>query len=147
MPPQLQRMKSEDLLATVFPDQVACAENLVGERQIPDHPLVAQTLHDCLHEAMDIEGLERLLKMLESGEIHIVARDLTAPSPLAAEILNARPYAYLDDAPLEERRTQAVQSRRWGDAETTTILAGSMPTRSRRYARKPGRKRAIRRTA
>ena len=119
VPPQLQRMKSEDLLATVFPDQVACAENLVGERQIPDHPLVAQTLHDCLHEAMDIEGLERLLKMLESGEIHIVARDLTAPSPLAAEILNARPYAYLDDAPLEERRTQAVQSRRWGDAETT----------------------------
>jgi ATP-dependent Lhr-like helicase len=119
VPPQLQRMKSEDLLATVFPDQVACAENLVGERQIPEHPLVAQTLHDCLHEAMDIDGLERLLKMLESGEIHIVARDLTAPSPLAAEILNARPYAYLDDAPLEERRTQAVQSRRWGDAETT----------------------------
>ena len=118
-PPQLQRMKSEDLLATVFPDQVACLENLVGERQIPDHPLVAQTLHDCLHEAMDIDGLERLLKMLENGEIHIVARDLTAPSPLAAEILNARPYAYLDDAPLEERRTQAVQSRRWGDAETT----------------------------
>ncbi len=119
VPPQLQRMKSEDLLASVFPDQVACAENLVGERQIPEHPLVAQTLHDCLHEAMDIDGLERLLKMLESGEIHIVARDLTAPSPLAAEILNARPYAYLDDAPLEERRTQAVQSRRWGDAETT----------------------------
>ncbi|MDR3388083.1 MAG: DEAD/DEAH box helicase [Rudaea sp.] len=119
VPPQLQRMKSEDLLATVFPDQVACAENLVGERQIPDHPLVAQTLRDCLHGAMDIKGLERLLKMLESGEIHIVARDLTAPSPLAAEILNARPYAYLDDAPLEERRTQAVQSRRWGDAETT----------------------------
>ncbi|MEO8803309.1 MAG: DEAD/DEAH box helicase [Rudaea sp.] len=119
VPPQLQRMKSEDLLATVFPDQVACAENLVGERQVPDHPLVEQTLHDCLHEAMDIEGLESLLKRLESGEIHIVARDLTAPSPLAAEILNARPYAYLDDAPLEERRAQAVQSRRWGDVQTT----------------------------
>jgi len=117
--PQLQRMKSEDLLATVFPDQVACLENIVGERQIPDHPLVAQTLHDCLHEAMDIEGLERLLRGLESGEIHIVARDLTAPSPLAAEVLTARPYAYLDDAPLEERRTLAVQSRRWGDAEST----------------------------
>jgi ATP-dependent helicase Lhr and Lhr-like helicase len=119
VPPQLQRMKSEDLLATVFPDQVACLENIVGERQIPDHPLVAQTMHDCLHEAMDIEGLERLLRGLESGEIHIVCRDLTAPSPLAAEILNAKPYAYLDDAPLEERRTQAVQSRRWGDAENT----------------------------
>ncbi|HSC10489.1 MAG TPA: ATP-dependent DNA helicase, partial [Rhodanobacteraceae bacterium] len=119
VPPQLQRMKSEDLLATVFPDQVACAENLVGEREIPEHPLVAQTLHDCLHEAMDIAGLERLLQSFESGEIHIVCRDLTAPSPLAAEILNARPYAYLDDAPLEERRTQAVMSRRWGDIDST----------------------------
>ena len=117
--PQLQRMKSEDLLATVFPDQVACAENLVGERQIPDHPLVAQTLFDCLHEAMDIEGLEHLLKKLESGQIHFVCRDLTAPSPLAAEVLSARPYAYLDDAPLEERRTQAVMSRRWGDIDST----------------------------
>ena len=119
VPPQLQRMKSEDLLATVFPDQVACLENIVGERQIPDHPLVTQTLRDCLFEAMDIEGLERLLRRLESGEIHFVCRDLTAPSPLAAEVLGARPYAFLDDAPLEERRTQAVLSRRWGDIETT----------------------------
>jgi ATP-dependent Lhr-like helicase len=119
VPPQLQRMKSEDLLATVFPDQVACAENIVGERQIPEHPLVAQTLHDCLHEAMDIEGLEALLRRLESEQIRFVCRDLTAPSPLAAEVLNARPYSFLDDAPLEERRTQAVMSRRWGDFETT----------------------------
>ena len=119
VPPQLQRMKSEDLLATVFPDQVACLENIVGERQIPDHPLVAQTLYDCLHQAMDIEGLEALLRRLESGQIHFVCRDLTAPSPLAAEILNARPYAFLDDAPLEERRTQAVMSRRWGDIDST----------------------------
>ncbi|MGA9343420.1 MAG: DEAD/DEAH box helicase [Rhodanobacteraceae bacterium] len=116
--PQIQRMKSEDLLATVFPDQVACAENLAGERQIPDHPLVAQTLHDCLNEAMDVDGLIDLLRALESGEVHFVARDLTEPSPLAAEVLGARPYAYLDDAPLEERRTQAVSSRRWVDAET-----------------------------
>ncbi|HSM99561.1 MAG TPA: DEAD/DEAH box helicase, partial [Rudaea sp.] len=119
VPPQLQRMKSEDLLAAVFPDQVACLENIVGERQIPDHPLVAQTLHDCLHEAMDIEGLEALLRKLEAGQIRFVCRDLTAPSPLAAEVLTARPYAFLDDAPLEERRTQAVMSRRWGDIETT----------------------------
>jgi ATP-dependent helicase Lhr and Lhr-like helicase len=118
-PPQLQRMKSEDLLASVFPDQVACQENIVGERQIPDHPLVAQTMHDCLNGAMDIEGLEKLLRRVESGEIHFVCRDLTAPSPLAAEVLTARPYAFLDDAPLEERRTQAVMSRRWGDFETT----------------------------
>ena len=97
----------------MFPDQVACAENLVGEREIPDHPLVRQTIADCLDEAMDIDGLERLLRGLESGAIRVVARDLTEPSPLALEVLSARPYAYLDDAPLEERRTQAVMSRRW----------------------------------
>ncbi|WP_460811590.1 DEAD/DEAH box helicase [Luteimonas pelagia] len=112
--PQLQRMRSEDLLATVFPDQVACLENVVGEREVPDHPLVAQTLHDCLHEAMDVDGWLALLRGLESGGIEIVARDLTAPSPFAAEALGARPYAFLDDAPLEERRTQAVATRRPG---------------------------------
>ncbi|WP_184409217.1 DEAD/DEAH box helicase [Xanthomonas sp. 3075] len=111
--PQLQRMKSEDLLATVFPDQVACAENLVGEREVPDHPLVMQTLDDCLHQAMDSEGWLQVLRGLESGAITLVARDLAAPSPLAAEALNARPYAFLDDAPLEERRTQAVQNRHY----------------------------------
>ena len=108
-PPQLQRMKSEDLLAAVFPDQVACLENIVGERQIPDHPLVAQTLHDCLREAMDVDGLLRLLRQLEGGAIRLVARDLAAPSPLAGAVLNAAPYAFLDDAPLEERRTRAVR--------------------------------------
>jgi len=119
VPPQLQRMKSEDLLATVFPDQVACLENIVGERKIPEHPLVAQTMHDCLYEAMDLAGLEKLLKRVEAGEVRFFCRDLTAPSPLAAEVLTARPYAYLDDAPLEERRTQAVMSRQWGDVNTT----------------------------
>ncbi len=109
VPPQLQRMKSEDLLAAVFPDQVACLENIVGERQIPDHPLVAQTLHDCLREAMDVDGLLRLLRRLEDGAIRLVARDLAAPSPLAGAVLNAAPYAFLDDAPLEERRTRAVR--------------------------------------
>ncbi|KAF1723062.1 DEAD/DEAH box helicase [Pseudoxanthomonas wuyuanensis] len=122
VPPQLQRMKSEDLLATVFPDQVACAENLVGEREVPDHPLVGQTLHDCLHEAMDADGWLQLLRRLEAGEVEVIARDIPAPSPLAAEALNARPYAYLDDAPLEERRTQAVQSRRYADPENTDDL-------------------------
>jgi ATP-dependent Lhr-like helicase len=113
VPPQLTRMAAEDLIAAVFPDQVACAENLVGEREIPDHPLVRQTLADCLGEAMDVAGLETLLAGLEAGEVRVVTRDLTEPSPLALEILSARPYAYLDDAPLEERRTQAVLSRRW----------------------------------
>ncbi|HEX7816805.1 DEAD/DEAH box helicase [Dyella sp.] len=123
VPPQLQRMKSEDLLATVFPDQVACLENIVGERQIPDHPLVNQTLYDCLREAMDVDGLLRVLRGLEAGSMRVVARDLTAPSPLASEVLTAAPYAYLDDAPLEERRTQAVQSRRGGEVEDAGDLA------------------------
>lgn len=116
--PQLQRMKSEDLLASVFPDQVACLENIVGEREVPDHPLVAQTLDDCLHEAMDSRGWLALLQRIESGEIALLARDLPAPSPLAMEVLGARPYAFLDDAPLEERRTQAVLNRRWADPES-----------------------------
>jgi ATP-dependent Lhr-like helicase len=122
VPPQLQRMNSEDLLATVFPDQVACQENIVGEREVPDHPLVAQTLDDCLHEAMDTEGWLALLRRMESGEVQVVARDLTAPSPFAAEALNARPYAFLDDAPLEERRTQAVMARRYADADSADDL-------------------------
>ncbi|MCS3399642.1 DEAD/DEAH box helicase [Burkholderia thailandensis] len=120
--PQLQRMKSEDLLATVFPDQVACAENIVGEREVPKHPLVDQTLDDCLHDAMDTEGWLALLRRIEAGGVALVARDLSAPSPLAAEILNAKPYAFLDDAPLEERRTQAVLARRWTDPESADDL-------------------------
>ncbi len=121
-PPQIQRMASEDLIAVLFPDQIACAENLSGPREIPDHPLVKQTLHDCLHEAMDLGGLQRLLEGLETGAIGVIARDLPAPSPLAAEILGARPYAFLDDAPLEERRTNAVAQRRWLDPETAADM-------------------------
>ena len=120
--PQIQRMRSEDLLATVFPDQVACLENIVGERVIPDHPLVAQTLDDCLHEAMDSEGWLALLRRIERGEVRRVQRDLPAPSPLAAEVLTARPYAFLDDAPLEERRTQAVLARRWSEPQSADDL-------------------------
>jgi ATP-dependent helicase Lhr and Lhr-like helicase len=108
----LQRMESENLLAAVFPDQLACLEHIVGDREVPDHPLVKQTIDDCLTEAMDIDGLENVLRKIESGEIRCIARDLPEPSPLASEILNARPYAFLDNAPLEERRTQAVYARR-----------------------------------
>jgi ATP-dependent Lhr-like helicase len=108
----LQRMESENLLAAVFPDQLACLEHIVGDREIPDHPLVMQTIDDCLTEAMDIDGLEEVLRRIEQGEIRCIARDLPEPSPLASEILNARPYAFLDNAPLEERRTQAVYTRR-----------------------------------
>ncbi|MDP9899079.1 DEAD/DEAH box helicase [Variovorax ginsengisoli] len=116
--PQLQRMRSEDLLAAVFPDQVACLENIVGEREVPEHPLVAQTMDDCLHDAMDADGWLALLRRMESGQVRVLARDLPGPSPLAMEALNARPYAFLDDAPLEERRTQAVQNRRYTDPES-----------------------------
>src|SRR5216117_1003602 len=111
----LQRMESENLLAAVFPDQLACQEHIVGDREIPDHPLVRQTIDDCLTEAMDIDGLEEVLSKIERGEIRCIARDLPEPSPLASEILNARPYAFLDNAPLEERRTQAVYTRRASD--------------------------------
>jgi ATP-dependent helicase Lhr and Lhr-like helicase len=122
VPPQLARMNAEDLIGAVFPDQIACAENLPGDREIPDHPLVRQAIGDSLMEAMDIEGLERLLKAIESGAVQIVARELTQPSPLALEILSARPYAFLDDAPLEERRTQAVMARRWISPEDASDL-------------------------
>ena len=123
VPPQFQRSDAEDLLAVVFPDQIACAENIVGERQVPDHPLVAQTLDDCLNDLMDISGLEQLLTRIASGEVRVEARDVTTPSPLAQEILTARPYAFLDDAPAEERRTLAVRSRHLMDIADATDLA------------------------
>jgi ATP-dependent Lhr-like helicase len=122
VPAPLLRQQAEDLIAVVFPDQLACLENIVGEREVPDHPLVEQTLRDCLTEAMDVEGLERLLKRIEAGELELIARDVIEPSPLAHEILKAQPYAFLDDAPLEERRTQAVSLRRWLDPETASDL-------------------------
>ena len=120
--PQLQRMAAEDLLALVFPDQLACAENLSGPIEVPAHPLVEQTVRDCLEEAMDIHGLERLLQSIERGERTLIAREMNEPSPLAQEILTAKPYAFLDDAPAEERRTLAVMNRRFLDAETAADL-------------------------
>jgi ATP-dependent helicase Lhr and Lhr-like helicase len=115
IPAPLQRMESENLLAAVFPDQLACLENMEGDRVIPHHPLVQQTIEDCLNEAMDIEGLIELLKRIENGRVKCLGLDLPEPSPLAHEILHAKPYAFLDNAPLEERRTQAVYTRRAGD--------------------------------
>ena len=111
VPPPIQRMRAEDLLASVFPDQVACAENLTGPIRIPDHPLVNETISNCLHEAMDVEGLKRVLEGLENGSIRKVAVENPMPSVFSHEILNANPYAFLDDAPLEERRARAVQLR------------------------------------
>ena len=120
--PQLQRMAADDLLALVFPDQVACAENLTGPVEIPAHPLVSQTIRDCLEEAMDLRGLESLLRSIERGERNLISCEMNEPSPLAQEILTAKPYAFLDDAPAEERRTLAVMNRRFLDAETAADL-------------------------
>ncbi|MCA9727973.1 MAG: DEAD/DEAH box helicase, partial [Candidatus Eisenbacteria bacterium] len=112
VPPPIQRMRADDLLAAVFPQQVACQENATGPIEAPEHPLVDQTLHDCLYEAMDTEGLRHVLEEIEAGRIRLHARDTTEPSPFTHEILNSKPYAYLDDAPLEERRARAITLRR-----------------------------------
>src|ERR1051326_9447277 len=112
VPPPIQRMRSDDLLAAVFPDQAACGDNIQGPICIPEHPLVKETIRDCLHEAMDIDGLKVILDGMAAGDIQTVAIDTAEPSPFSHEILNANPYAYLDDAPLEERRARAVQMRR-----------------------------------
>lgn len=112
VPPQIQRMRSDDLLASVFPDVAACQENIVGDIQIPDHPLVHEVMKDVLTEAMDLDGLKDLLRRMSEGSIRCVAVDTPVPSQFSHEILNANPYAYLDDAPLEERRARAVEMRR-----------------------------------
>ena len=112
VPVALQRMRAEDLLAAVFPEQVMCQDNRGGPVELPDHPLVKETIGDCLHEAMDVDGLGKILARIESGALETLAIDTPAPSPMAHEILNANPYAFLDDAPLEERRARAVSLRR-----------------------------------
>jgi len=111
VPAPIQRMRADDLLASVFPDQVACAENLTGPIRIPDHPLVKETIDNCLREAMDVDGLREILAAIEEGRIRAAAIDTAQASQFSHEILNANPYAFLDDAPLEERRTRAVQLR------------------------------------
>ncbi len=122
VPAPFQRNDAEDLVALVFPDQLACFENIQGEREVPDHPLVNQVLWDCLHELMDIDGLKHVLTDIEQQRIQVIARDLPTPSPMAHEILNARPYAFLDDAPAEERRALAVQQRRHMDPQTAADM-------------------------
>jgi len=112
VPPHLQRMRADDLLSAVFPAQTACQENVVGDIELPDQPLVRQTVDDCLYEAADLDGWLSVLRGLESGAIQVVGLDSREPSPFAHELLNASPYAFLDDAPLEERRARAVTMRR-----------------------------------
>ncbi|HYW25167.1 MAG TPA: helicase-related protein, partial [Terriglobales bacterium] len=112
-PPAIQRMESDDLMAAVFPTLAACQENVApGPIDIPDHPLVRETVNDCLREAMDVDALRDLLVEIEAGRVQVVLRDTVEPSVLAHEILNGRPFTFLDDAPLEERRSRAIQLRR-----------------------------------
>ncbi len=122
LPAPFQRADSEDLLAVVFPDQLACAENLSGQRQIPDHPLVAQTIGDCLHETMDVDGFLALLARIEEGAVEVLCCDLTAPSPLSHAILGARPYAFLDDGDAEGRRTRSISMDRLLDPKSAADL-------------------------
>jgi len=112
VPPNIQRMRADDLLAAVFPEALACPENLEGEIALSDHPLIRETMKDVLTEALDIEGLKRVLTDMGEGRIRCIAVDTPVPSQFSHEILNANPYAYLDDAPLEERRARAVEMRR-----------------------------------
>ncbi len=126
-PAQFQRQDAEDLIAVVFPDQLACPENLSGPPGIPDHPLVNQTLHDCLTDNMDVDGFEALLRRLEAGEIRVTTRDLSVPSPLSEEVINARPYAFLDDGEAEERRTRSVATGGPLDLEQAGALARPDP--------------------
>ncbi|HET7403931.1 MAG TPA: ATP-dependent DNA helicase, partial [Usitatibacter sp.] len=127
IPNQLQRMYSEDVLQAVFPDAVACQDNLEGAREIPDHPLVNQALRDALEEAVDAEGLHRTLERLYAGEIQAVARDTPEPSVLSHELLNSAVYTFLDDAPLEERRTRAVYTRRATEVRSADDLGALDP--------------------
>jgi ATP-dependent Lhr-like helicase len=137
VPPQLQRMQADDLMAAAFPDAAACLENIPGDREIPDHPLVNQTVRDCLEEAMDLPALVALLERIHRGDVRCVSRDTPEPSVFADEVLNARPYAFLDDAPLEERRTQAVQTRRARErgGDDTRVLDADAIARVRDEAR------------
>ncbi len=127
VPAPFQRNDAEDLVALVFPDQLACFENIQGEREVPDHPLVNQVLQDCLHEVMDIDGLKQVLEHIASGQITVSSKDLPTPSPMAHEILNARPYAFLDDAPAEERRALAVRQRQHGDPQSAVEMGRLNP--------------------
>jgi ATP-dependent Lhr-like helicase len=122
LPAPFQRADSEDLLAVVFPDQLACLENISGPREIPDHPLVAQTLWDCLHETMDVDGFLALLARIEDGSVTVECRDLTGPSPLAHAIIGAKPYAFLDDGDAEGRRTRSISTQRLLEPQDAAAL-------------------------
>ncbi len=127
VPPALQRFRSEDLLTAVFPKLTGCQEEHAGDHVIPDHPLVRQTMHDCLHEALDIDGLIDVLQRIERGEIQLIARDTREPSPFAYELLNANPYAFLDGGEIQERRARMATTRRSFGVESVRDLGRLSP--------------------
>jgi ATP-dependent Lhr-like helicase len=127
VPPALQRFRSEDLLTAVFPKLTGCQEEHTGDHVIPDHPLVRQTMHDCLHEALDIDGLIDVLERIERGEIKLIARDTREPSPFAYELLNANPYAFLDGGEIQERRARMAATRRSVSVESVRDLGRLSP--------------------
>jgi len=128
VPLHLQRMRAEDLLTAIFPIATACQDNRPpGNIEVPNHPLVHETIRDCLEEAMDIDGLTTILKKIESGEMQCLSVESPAPSPFSHEILNANPYAFLDDAPLEERRSRAVNVRQMLSPEEAATVGALDP--------------------
>jgi ATP-dependent Lhr-like helicase len=133
VPPQWQRNQAEDLVAVAFPDQIACFENIRGAREIPDHPLVKQTIGDCLTDTMDIDALEQLLTRIAAGKVEVSCLDLVGPSPLSREIINARPYAFLDDGEAENRRTRAISNQPddLSSAATLSIISVQAQTQVR----------------
>jgi ATP-dependent helicase Lhr and Lhr-like helicase len=122
IPPNLQRFRADDLLTSVFPLLTGCQENVVGELEVPDHVLVQQTMHDCLTEALDIEGLEEVLGRLDRGEMEFIARDTREPSPFSYQLLNSNPYSFLDGGEIQERRARAVSTRRSLSVESVNDL-------------------------
>lgn len=122
VPPPLQRFRADDLLTAVFPRLTGCQEEHTGDIELPDHPLVNQTMHDCLNELLDVENLKRILGQIQRGEIELIARDTREPSPFSYELLNANPYAFLDGGEVQERRARAVTTRRSLDVESVRDL-------------------------
>lgn len=135
VPPALQRFRSDDLLTAVFPKLTGCQENIVGDHELPDHPLIQQTMHDCLTEALDLDGLHRVLEAIEAGQIELIARDTREPSPFCYELLNANPYAFLDGGEIQERRARAVANRRTLSPEDVRDLAKLDPAAIERVVR------------
>lgn len=135
VPPALQRFRADDLLTAVFPKLTGCQENVVGDIELPDHPLVAQSMHDSLHEAHDLDGLRHVLESIERGEITLIARDTREPSPFSYELLNANPYAFLDGGEAAERRARAVSTRRSLTVESVNDLGHLDPAAIERVCR------------